>query len=70
MPLLLWRRMVLWFVGNGLGKNLKGSGFGLFEELFWHSLGRTGEICKINQLRWSMFDRDIDPAPQERKSKA
>jgi hypothetical protein len=62
--------MVLWLVENGLGENLKRSGFGLSEELFWPSLGRTGEKCKINQLGWSMLDRDTDLAPQERKSEA
>jgi hypothetical protein len=46
VPQALWRRVVLWLVDNGLDKNLKQSGFGLFEELFWHSLGRTGENRK------------------------
>ena len=46
LPPAQWRRMVLWLVDNGLGKNLNRSGFGLFEDLFWHSHGRTGENCK------------------------
>jgi len=46
VPQALWRRMVLWLVDDGLGKNFKPSGFSLFEEIFWHSLGRTGENCK------------------------
>jgi hypothetical protein len=64
----LWRRMVPWLMDDGLGKNLKQSVFGLFQGMFWHSLGRTGENCEINQLGWSMLGRDIDHAPQERKS--
>ena len=70
VPQALWRRLVLWLVENGLGKNLKRLGFGLFEELSWHSLGSTGENCRINQLGWPMLDRDTDLAPQERKSEA
>jgi hypothetical protein len=60
--------MLVRLVGNGLGKTLEKSGFGLFEEVFWHSLRRTEENHEINLLGWLMLGRDTDPASQERKS--